>query len=82
MFGHAAGVNLLDMLDQRAAEMPWLDSAACAGEPPELFVNLDLATDDLDRGLAVCGRCPVRSRCGAYATEHDETGAIWGGVLR
>lgn len=76
-------MDLLELLDSATAEIDWLDSAACAGEQPELFVNPDLDdVDGLRRAMAVCGRCSVRARCDAYAAERGETGAIWGGVLR
>lgn len=81
-----SGMDLLELLDRTTAENGWMDAAACAWESPELFVRRDPAEqirgDDLDRALAVCDRCPVQDRCDAYATEHGETGAIWGGVLR
>ena len=32
------------------------------------------------QAMAVCGRCPVKDVCLAYAIKNNETEGIWGGV--
>lgn len=74
-------VNILDLLSDTGAETDWIDRAACATEPAEMFVSS--GGTDCEHARAVCRRCPVRLNCLAYAEEHHETGGIWGGgILR
>jgi WhiB family transcriptional regulator, redox-sensing transcriptional regulator len=55
----------------------WQRDAAC-GSDPESFFDPKRA----DEALLVCGRCPVREPCAAYAEANDEQHGIWGGVVR
>jgi len=59
----------------------WMSRAWCA-RVPDLPWRTD--TDRLPRRLieqmaAICGACPVRTDCAAYAEEHDVTGGFWAG---
>jgi hypothetical protein len=60
----------------------WMADAACAQVDPELFFP---ETDDqsayaaqASAAKAVCARCPVRSACLAWATEHLTHGIAGG----
>jgi WhiB family redox-sensing transcriptional regulator len=59
--------------------MDW-SGARCreVGVPPALFFS-----DGIDRERAakkVCGACPIRIKCLAYALEATEPAGIWGGL--
>jgi WhiB family redox-sensing transcriptional regulator len=54
----------------------WKDQAACNGKQ-ELFFS-DHKQTVVQQAKAVCGECPVRAQCLAYALENTEIG-IWGG---
>ncbi|XVQ10606.1 WhiB family transcriptional regulator [Spirillospora sp. CA-255316] len=55
---------------------PWMDEADCVGSW-ELFFP-----DHSDPGPAkrICGGCPVRGQCLAYALRAGERHGIWGGM--
>jgi len=59
--------------------------AACApgrGVHPETFYPLDERPQSagVARARAVCGRCPVRDACLAWALAHAVEGGVWGGL--
>jgi len=54
----------------------WKDRAACNGKQ-ELFFS-DHKQTVVQQAKLVCGECPVRAQCLAYALENTEIG-IWGG---
>lgn len=56
----------------------WVERGACAvaGSP---FLA---PKPDPDACKAVCGTCPVRDLCLAYAIANDEPDGIWGGMTR
>jgi|688.fasta_scaffold18867_4 WhiB family redox-sensing transcriptional regulator len=54
----------------------WKDRAACNGKQ-ELFFS-DHKQTVVQQAKLVCGGCPVRAQCLAYALENTEIG-IWGG---
>jgi WhiB family redox-sensing transcriptional regulator len=62
----------------RVSEWAWQAEAACRGTDPELFFP---ATDE-EAGPAkqVCGGCPVRLACLAFALEREERYGVWGGL--
>ncbi|MEV3859142.1 WhiB family transcriptional regulator [Streptomyces sp. NPDC050095] len=64
-------------------EMSWLDSAACAGEDPELFFPISTAGRSLESTRAakqVCRGCPVTDECLEWAMSTGQTTGIWGGM--
>jgi len=72
-------------LPSAASQRPpgaWRKLAACAGvaDPDAFFPEPeDWATPRPWGALALCGVCPVRARCLAYAVDAGEQG-IWGGT--
>jgi WhiB family transcriptional regulator, redox-sensing transcriptional regulator len=60
----------------------WHESAACRGTDPELFFPVGVtgpAVAQIRAAKAVCGRCPVRERCLAYALDNGQTAGVWAG---
>ena len=59
-------------------QLPWMSEALCTQVDPDLFYP------DNELGAAlpkkICGACPVRLACLAYAFEHDERHGVWGGL--
>ena len=61
---------------------PWAADAACASVGPVDFWFPDKGAGtnaDTLKAKDICGRCPVRAACLAYAMRNNETG-IWGGL--
>jgi WhiB family redox-sensing transcriptional regulator len=59
-------------------DMNWRHHAACRHEDPELFFPLSPAT--VTQAKTVCGECPVRAACLAYACATGQDAGIWGGM--
>jgi WhiB family redox-sensing transcriptional regulator len=38
------------------------------------------ATSTRRRAIRICGRCPVRVECLAFALDQHEAGGVWGGT--
>jgi WhiB family transcriptional regulator, redox-sensing transcriptional regulator len=61
----------------------WMSRGACRREDPELFFPVELTRpaplQRVSAARAVCGRCPVRRSCLAYALRTGQEG-IWGGT--
>ncbi len=58
------------------------EQVACTPDEAELFYPVseyDEAT--IAAARAVCGRCPVRAACAAFALRTGEDEGIWGGLL-
>jgi WhiB family redox-sensing transcriptional regulator len=66
-----------------AAGVAWMSRGACLREDPELFFPAELPgpapLQRISMAKAVCGRCPVRRSCLAYALRTRQDG-IWGGT--
>ena len=63
-------------------DFSWRESAACQGVDPELFFPVGVtgpAVVQIRAAKAICGRCPVRERCLAYALDTGQTAGVWGG---
>ncbi|MCX4824990.1 WhiB family transcriptional regulator [Streptomyces sp. NBC_01142] len=63
--------------------MEWLQEAACAGEPPELFFPVSetgRADEQADRAKEVCRRCPVTDQCLEWALRTGQGTGVWGGL--
>ncbi|MBP0459519.1 WhiB family transcriptional regulator [Streptomyces montanisoli] len=56
----------------------WQDSALCAQTGPEFFFPAPGSSTREAKQL--CGACPERAACLAYALEHDERFGVWGGL--
>ena len=66
-------------------DMPWLVGAACAGhEAPEMWFPFRDIYDDSKRrrAIEICGDCPVKVECLAYALPLVELEGIWGGLTK
>lgn len=67
-----------------AGSTAWMVSGACRETDPELFFPISLAgaaVQEIASAKAVCGRCPVRRPCLAYALRTMPDG-IWGKTTR
>lgn len=60
------------------ANFPHLPDALCREAPPEMFFP-DVG-DSGAAAKALCGLCPERSACLAWALENCEPDGIWGGL--
>jgi WhiB family redox-sensing transcriptional regulator len=57
-----------------------MDDAACATTDPELwFPELD-SLWRVAQAKKICGECPVKVECLAYATDNKFKDGIWGGL--
>ena len=64
--------------DRVAADYTWQERASCRGVDAELFFP---ATDEeAVPAKAICGSCPVRMACLAFALERNEKFGVWGGL--
>ena len=59
-------------------ERPWVVFGACRDADPDLF--FPSSRQETEQALAICGSCPVKPECLAYATEAGERFGIWGGL--
>ena len=66
-------VSLLDFDDR-----PWAAYGSCRGADPDLFFPGPDGT--ADEGIKVCGGCPVREECLAWALETRMSYGVWGGT--
>ena len=41
----------------------WRVLAACADTDPEIFFPLNSRSNEIERAMQICYRCPVRERC-------------------
>lgn len=61
----------------------WRESAACRNVDTELFFPIGkksgIAVAEIEQAKAICGRCPVRQPCLAYALATRQEFGIWGG---
>jgi WhiB family transcriptional regulator, redox-sensing transcriptional regulator len=60
----------------------WRESAACRCCDPEMFFpvsKIGPAFVQAQRAKAICGCCPVRERCLAFALDTRQEYGIWGG---
>ncbi|HEX6518526.1 MAG TPA: WhiB family transcriptional regulator [Streptosporangiaceae bacterium] len=79
MDGKRAGWPGID--PRRTAAWRW--SGACRGSDPELFFPEGSGRHAAQQERAakqVCGRCPVRAVCLAWALTRPEAEGIWGGT--
>ena len=61
-----------------ATDYSWQERSSCRGVDAELFFP---ATDEeAVPAKAICGTCPVRMACLAFALERNEKFGVWGGL--
>ncbi len=62
--------------DATARRPTWMTDAACQGLPTVMF----FPANEVDAALAkaVCGQCPVRRDCVAYALADPAVLGVWG----
>lgn len=58
----------------------WRQDAACLGAEADLFFPVGEESDEAARAKEICGGCPVREDCLAYAFATKQTDGIWGGM--
>jgi len=61
-----------------ATDYTWQERSSCRGVDPELFFPTN--DEEAIPGKAICGACPVRLACLAFAIERNERFGIWGGL--
>ncbi|MGV3712239.1 DNA-binding protein WhiA [Pseudolysinimonas sp.] len=71
----------LGWVEEFLQPQPWMQDAACSDVDPEVFFPTTFKKLGVtDAAVRVCGTCPVRRDCLAYAVERDEREGIWGGT--
>lgn len=65
----------------QTADRSWMEDAACRDQPSGWFTD-PADQRDVDRALATCAGCRVRTACLTTALSHPEAGdvGIWGGT--
>jgi WhiB family redox-sensing transcriptional regulator len=61
----------------------WRPLAACRHADPDLFFPVSgsgLSLDQVTQAKAICGRCPVRRQCLAFALDTRQDHGVWGGT--
>jgi len=61
----------------------WRSAAACRSADPELFFPISDSGPSLVQAAqakAICGACPVRRQCLAFALRTRQVHGIWGGL--
>lgn len=62
---------------------PWMARGSCRGsrlDPGAWFPDKGEHGGRTDAAKAICGACPVRAACLAYALARHEGHGIWGGL--
>lgn len=73
--------NLIDLLEGVTVPL-WMADGTCrdVGEPDAWFPTAGAHKPENTFAARVCGRCPVRVECRAYALRHPQLIGIWGGT--
>jgi hypothetical protein len=71
-------LELAEIVEERAEQAEWRKSAACRGRPTYLWFPGRGDGETAQRGLTVCGWCPVRDRC--RAANFDQAEGTYGGL--
>lgn len=61
-----------------ATDYSWQERGACRGVDADLF--FPASEDETLPAKAICGTCPVRLACLAFALERNERFGVWGGL--
>jgi WhiB family transcriptional regulator, redox-sensing transcriptional regulator len=70
----------LPLLQEVVHRPTWMDSAACAGMPIEVFFPAKGQSVAAANARAICSTCEVRPQCLAYARPIDGTSGVWAGT--
>jgi WhiB family redox-sensing transcriptional regulator len=62
----------------RSDAVPWHEHALCRQMDPELWFPEPWENETPAK--LICGRCPVRAACLAYALDAHEEYGVWGGL--
>lgn len=62
------------------SDRAWMEHAACARVPVDLWHPEPGDVETLARARAVCSACPVRALCGEWAVVRREPHGVWGGL--
>ena len=62
-------------------DMEWVDQAACAGAPTEIFFPNYHTQESTAQARVICKKCGVVWECLKYATEVPIDFGVWGGML-
>lgn len=57
---------------------PWMDDAACAELPPDMWFADTTHWADTRKAIEVCDTCPVKTLCADYG--RDEKWGVYGGL--
>jgi WhiB family redox-sensing transcriptional regulator len=59
----------------------WMKRGACRGmEPSAFFASPGNSVEKVRDAKAICGQCPVRAECSAYALADSGICGVWGGT--
>ncbi|MFJ4535043.1 WhiB family transcriptional regulator [Streptomyces tibetensis] len=58
--------------------LEWQQEALCAQTGADFF--FPEPGSSVREAKRICGMCPIRAACLAYALEHDERFGVWGGL--
>jgi WhiB family transcriptional regulator, redox-sensing transcriptional regulator len=59
----------------------WMKRGACRGLEPSAFVaSRGNSVGKVRDAKAICGQCPVRAECSAYALADSDICGVWGGT--
>jgi WhiB family redox-sensing transcriptional regulator len=61
-----------------ADDLDWMDAGLCAQSDPEAWFPEMGAPNKFAK--RICGRCPVRDECAAYAIADPSLVGVWGGL--
>lgn len=70
-------LGLYELLD--VLRPTWMDHGLC-GQYPEVDFFPSVGGNAMDPALAICGSCPVRVECLAYALDDPDVHGVWGGT--
>lgn len=70
---------LAQVIDINTSGNDWRDDAVCAQADPEAFFPEKASSSSSAPAKQLCGTCPVRADCLAYALVRNERFGIWGG---
>lgn len=59
----------------------WMEHAECRSHDPETFFPTYTLREAVEPALKICGGCPVKRDCLAFAKQTGATDGVWGGVL-
>ena len=83
-FADSQGMHIVKVTKPYAARSePWPTLAACRSADPDLFFPISSSGSSLAQvaqAKAMCGGCPVRRECLAFALRTHQVHGVWGGL--